>query len=344
MKKTSLFLALLLALLLLAGCGQRHEHVWKDASCTEPETCELCGETRGASLDHLWRSADCSAPETCARCGETRGEPLDHDWKPADCTTPETCARCGQTQGEPLGHIWKAADCTAPETCTRCGQTRGVPLGHDAGPADYWTASVCSRCGEEIAPALTPDFVAHGLEKHLIEEGKTYDYRTVCYKDKSRFTVGSASLVSYQSFEKTTTLEDGIELPARDGYVWLVATFEVWFNDQNAQDYGITTAHTLEDYYDVCGHDDTLRYNAETGIERFDIVWKGKTYEGLLVDEGWFGEWTAEGCLYVVTFYARVPEGYDGMVVGLRNAGVDWYEGQYIFDLDNSDTLFFRMS
>jgi len=39
-----------------------------------------------------------------------------------------------------------------------------------------------------------------------------------------------------------------------------------------------------------------------------------------------------------------VPKGYDGCVYGMRNSQIEWGEGQYIFDLDNSDTLFFRFA
>lgn len=34
---------------MLTGCG--HEHTWADATCTEPKTCSVCGETEGEVLE-----------------------------------------------------------------------------------------------------------------------------------------------------------------------------------------------------------------------------------------------------------------------------------------------------
>ena len=81
-------------------------HEWTPATCTKPETCKICKETRGEALGHKWNPADCATPETCEICKETRGEALGHKWNPADCTTPETCSRCKVTRGSALGHNW----------------------------------------------------------------------------------------------------------------------------------------------------------------------------------------------------------------------------------------------
>lgn len=39
------------------------EHVWKDATCTEPKTCEVCGLTEGEPLGHDF------VDNICTRCG-----------------------------------------------------------------------------------------------------------------------------------------------------------------------------------------------------------------------------------------------------------------------------------
>lgn len=87
-------------ILLLAACG--HEHVWRDATCTDPAICEECGETKGDPLGHTWVEATCTDPKTCSVCGETEGEALGHDWQPATHESPETCSRCGETRGDVL--------------------------------------------------------------------------------------------------------------------------------------------------------------------------------------------------------------------------------------------------
>ncbi len=141
--------------LLLAGCGCKHE--WKEATCTEPRTCALCGETEGAALGHEWTNATCTSPRTCTRCGETEGEALGHDWKKATCTEPRTCDRCGETDGEALGHNWLDANCTNPKTCDRCGATEGEALGHEWKEATCTEPKTCTRCGAIDGEALGHD-------------------------------------------------------------------------------------------------------------------------------------------------------------------------------------------
>ena len=40
-------------------------HTWKDATCTEPKTCKVCGKKQGSALGHTTDNGKCS------RCGET---------------------------------------------------------------------------------------------------------------------------------------------------------------------------------------------------------------------------------------------------------------------------------
>ena len=52
--------AMLLAftvLFMLGGCDCKHE--WNEASCTEPKTCELCGETEGEPIGHRYSDGYC---------------------------------------------------------------------------------------------------------------------------------------------------------------------------------------------------------------------------------------------------------------------------------------------
>lgn len=123
-------------------------HIWKDASCTKPKTCVLCGKTQGFARGHSWQSANCEKAKTCIRCAMTEGQPLGHEWHEATCLSPGICGRCGKTQGDALGHSWVEATCTEPRTCSRCGETEGSALGHDYQAATYTSPSTCSRCGE----------------------------------------------------------------------------------------------------------------------------------------------------------------------------------------------------
>ncbi len=57
-------------------------HQWKDADCTNPQTCLLCGETEGEESGHKWDDANCVKPETCSVCGATQGSTSSntHQW------------------------------------------------------------------------------------------------------------------------------------------------------------------------------------------------------------------------------------------------------------------------
>lgn len=126
------------------------DHVWLDATCTEPQICEKCGNEQGEPLGNQWERATCIAPETCKVCGETQGEinPNVHFWINATCTEPKTCKWCGKTEGEPAEHQWAEATCTEPKTCTVCGATSGKALGHKWKGATCTEPKTCNVCGE----------------------------------------------------------------------------------------------------------------------------------------------------------------------------------------------------
>lgn len=45
-------LCICLCVFVLTGCGCKHE--WKEATCTDPKTCNLCGETEGEVVAHSY--------------------------------------------------------------------------------------------------------------------------------------------------------------------------------------------------------------------------------------------------------------------------------------------------
>ena len=70
-KKFSYGMMMALSCVLLTGCHLKHE--WLEATCTEPKTCTVGGETEGEALGHTWTEATCALPKTCSVCGETEG-------------------------------------------------------------------------------------------------------------------------------------------------------------------------------------------------------------------------------------------------------------------------------
>lgn len=125
MKKRVLSLVLCICMVaaVLAGCGCKHEY--KNATCVEPITCALCGETEGEPLGHTWQDATCEAPKTCVTCSATEGEALGHTWQDATCEAPKTCSVCAATEGEALEHAfgeWEEVDAETEErSCADCG-------------------------------------------------------------------------------------------------------------------------------------------------------------------------------------------------------------------------------
>jgi len=92
MKKTLIVLIICLtAALCLAGCDWLAkvtcDHAY-DNACDA--TCNECGKTREDSA-HRWKDATCTSPKTCTVCGVTEGEMLAHGWEDATCTSPKTC-------------------------------------------------------------------------------------------------------------------------------------------------------------------------------------------------------------------------------------------------------------
>ena len=129
-------------------------HSWKDATCTAPETCSVCGATQGEALGHSWNDGEITtAPGcvnegvktyTCGTCGETKTEavaPNGHDWNDATCIDPETCSVCGATQGEALGHAWDDGVVTKDPTTTETG-------------IKTYTCGSCGETKEEILPVI----------------------------------------------------------------------------------------------------------------------------------------------------------------------------------------------
>ena len=147
-KKSKVTLVLLCAGVVICACSaSKCKHEWTEVSCTSPEICVLCNETRGEATGHQWVDATCTKPKTCDICQETEGKPLGHDWIEASCTDPRSCNICGLTEGEPLGHDWKEADCTTPKTCRFCGATEGRPS-HQWVEATCQSPQICLLCHE----------------------------------------------------------------------------------------------------------------------------------------------------------------------------------------------------
>lgn len=271
-----------------------------------------------------------------------------HEWTEATCTEPKKCSGCGATEGEALGHEWIEATCTEPKTCSRCGATEGEALGHTlTQEANYQQAAVCGICGQTVGEPLQADFEKYNLTEHFVELDKDYDCVVKCSDDNSRTTNANIVFSNYQVFtsgkpEKSGNFTLNTELPEETGYEYKVVDYTIDFTDENAMAYGASVATCTEDYYDIIGHDKSSE-DREDGWTQFTVNWNGEDYTECLSMQ--VNEWVdrEDGTYsYSAMVIVRVPIGYDGFVTGVYNGQIEWGENQYIFDLDNTDTLFFR--
>ena len=215
MKKVSLLILVSLILLLaFASCDylpdsvkemigiDTHEHVWSDATCESPKTCE-CGETEGEALGHSWSEATCTSPKTCTVCKATDGSAAGHDYADATCTAPKTCKDCGNTVGQALGHNWSAADCTTPATCTVCQATNGVANGHQY---QYECDAHCMVCHE-----LTNEEAAHSMVHVPAVDATCTEYGNIeyYYCEICGYCWENADATGAQLNQKTVQIEPG---------------------------------------------------------------------------------------------------------------------------------------
>ena len=163
-------------------------HVWQSATCTEPETCKLCGQINGDPLSHAYLPASCTAPATCTRCGHTTGDHLDHSFtnyssnNDATCTKDgtktATCNRCTATDtvtdhGSALGHAFSNYQANGDATCTedgtktskcdRCSVTSTITDKGSAGHIDLDGNYLCDRCNAVLCKRCSdaPDDADH---------------------------------------------------------------------------------------------------------------------------------------------------------------------------------------
>lgn len=91
-RKTVIAFALVLSLcmsLLLTSCDSNLcAHDFENAC---DEMCEMCGFTRVTG--HVWKEASCFNPQTCRNCDLTVGEALPHTHDP-NCETESVCDNC----------------------------------------------------------------------------------------------------------------------------------------------------------------------------------------------------------------------------------------------------------
>ena len=261
----------------------------------------------------------------------------EHTWVEATCTSPAYCSECGETMGMPLGHEWAEPTCVTPATCIKCGQTKGETAPHTLSEPNFQEAAVCTVCGYTDGVPLEAGFDTNYLTINALPDGSTYDYVTRCNGNSVLETVGKVRFGDYQIFESDDDHE------ALEGYEWRSVLVNIEYMDDNAWLYGPTWAINPEDYYDIERFTDESVKDDE-GKNHFTVNWYGKDYEDCLYYiQKVGGSWAEQ--VYTVGFriYARIPVGYDGIVITLRDTANVRTPGVYVYGVSDENTIFCRL-
>lgn len=285
----------------------------KQMLCGVVGTLAMCFMLTGCGHEHTWAEATCTTPKTCNECGETEGEALGHTWAEATCATPQTCTVCGETEGETLAHTWVEATCAEAKHCNVCGETEGEPLAHTLTEANYQQAAACEVCGETVGEPLQAYFEKNNQSCNA-ELNKTYMSLLPCLESEYFKTTAKATFSDYETFASDETHE------ALEGYEWKTITLTFVVDDeydQNGYLFGFCPILCVEDYYSAPGITNEWNINGDND-KNVTVNYNGVDYSECLRDieektDGWIGMTCT--VKYILTL--RLPEGYDGAVVGI---------------------------
>ena len=206
---------------------------------------------------------------------------------------------------------------------------------------------VLSACGKsaggENAAGAVPDFEAHKIKANLKLLQAT-QYKTTCKDDASKTTQGTVTVKEVKHYKGADTPADS-RLKALEGYEWIEVSVESVFADDNAKEAGVDRASCVSNYYDLKTFESTAKADGE--FTRFTVQPEGAEapFDSCLflktVDNR---GWTEDKNVCNYTWYFRVPEGYDGMVIAFINAGNKWQEGKQIYEVLDADSLIYRVA
>lgn len=296
-------------------------------------TLTICFMLMGCGHEHAWTEATCTEPRTCGECSQTEGEALGHTWVDATCAEPKTCSVCGETEGEALEHTWVDATCSEAKHCSVCGVTEGNALEHTLTEANYQQAATCEVCGETVGEPLQADFEKFGIECNA-ELDTEYPFVIPCYNTAEYTTEGKITFSDYKVFESDDTHE------ALEGYEWRAISITTIFDDENAYNYGYSGFSPLsDDYYNST--DEIYNENTDT----YTLNYNGTDYADVKFESDVLQNgWNDDIFTYQVRLFARVPKGYDGIVVTVvRYNSATWNDDAPITDKIDENTVFFRL-
>ena len=288
---------------------------------------------------HLWKEATCTEPRTCQSCGETDGEPLGHEPSQADYWTASRCLRCGEELSPPLTPDFEAHDLVIN---TESGTTM-----------NYYTVCANDESKVTIGQATINRYsVFKSNNKITSIPGKTwslpekegYEWRfldlEIVFNDYN---------AQYYGFNIKETVEDYYTLVDHS----LKPDFNAVLTAENPDATPTPTPNPLQvvdtqehNNATVSFTDDVLWVEERGWYEsHFIVKYLGRSYICTRVTDGALSGWDQGTNVFHYATAVQVPKGYDGCVFCLYDArhgapGEDW---QYFYEAADQNTLCFRM-
>ena len=200
----------------------------------------------------------------------------------------------------------------------------------------------CGAGGNESAEPKRPDFEEHNIAINL-KEDEPASYTTSCKTDPTKKTTGTLTVSTPVHFKGESALPENTMQPL-EGYEWIQVNIETVFADDNAKDFGVDRSSCVSNYYDLKYFENNLEYNS-SAVSKFAVFFNEQEYTEcqfikVLDNQGWTKEMKN---ILNYTWYFRVPEGYDGMVIAFLDAGITWEKGKQIYEVLDANSLVFRV-
>lgn len=213
-------IAIVVVGILLLG-GNKHSHIWNDATCETPKTCKECGEKEGEPHGHFWNNgevkeeASCTKEGillyTCTKCSKTKEETIsknnNHKYTYSSLNSSEhklTC-ECGLVSNEEHNiheEIIENATCLSTGlkkiVCSDCGYEEQIVInatGHnwDIDSPTCYSDQTCTTCGE-VTPKLVHSYELKSTVEVSCEHDGYLEYEcSKCndtYKNITEYTTG----------------------------------------------------------------------------------------------------------------------------------------------------------
>lgn len=202
--------------------------------------------------------------------------------------------------------------------------------------ANFQEPMRCPECGETLGDPLEADFSVRKISADL-KENEPAEFHTVTGEEKldttGVFTITGSEILTEDASHKK-----------KNGYEWHIIRMSLSFSDENSINDGFDYNYLISDFYDIEGFKHSFVYDQALGCNTFTVNWYGKDYpecrESSSISRG---EWEKSGDGFKktveITWTLLLPEGYDGIVVGVRSSGIDTEGKHYIYEYYEPDAF-----